>query len=162
MPQQQLWVIRHAKTANPVGVGDHERPLARRGPKDAALIGPILASHPRAPKLIVTSTAQRAQETAALLAGFCNCGITSEPSLYLAHAETILEITQLLPAHYDSVALVGHNPGIATFASRLDTNASIATFPTLATASFQLPAWENVRFGSGVLEMSLTPKDLRS
>ena len=42
-PLRRLIVVRHAKSAWPVGVPDHERPLAPRGRRDAPAVGRALA-----------------------------------------------------------------------------------------------------------------------
>ncbi|MSW11732.1 MAG: histidine phosphatase family protein, partial [Actinobacteria bacterium] len=44
MPSKQLVLIRHAKSAYPVGVDDHERPLNERGVRDATAVGEWLAN----------------------------------------------------------------------------------------------------------------------
>ena len=55
-------LLRHAKSAWP-DVADHERPLARRGRKDAPVAGRWLRAAGLVPDRVVCSTAKRARQT---------------------------------------------------------------------------------------------------
>jgi phosphohistidine phosphatase len=59
---RRLVLLRHAKSAWP-DVADHERPLARRGRRDAPVAGRWLRTAGRVPDRVVCSTARRARET---------------------------------------------------------------------------------------------------
>src|SRR5919106_1216821 len=62
-----LLVMRHAKSDWNADYGrDHERPLNERGIGSARLMGKVLSDKGQAPDLVITSTALRAQKTAAL------------------------------------------------------------------------------------------------
>lgn len=65
-PQEHrtLLLLRHAKSAWP-DVPDHERPLARRGQRDAPLMGHWPRAVGYVPDRVVCSTARRAAEAAA-------------------------------------------------------------------------------------------------
>src|SRR6266851_4698449 len=60
---RRLVLLRHAKSAWP-DVADHERPLARRGRRDAPVAGRWLRAAGRAPDRVICSTARRAREIA--------------------------------------------------------------------------------------------------
>ncbi|MFJ5675829.1 SixA phosphatase family protein [Streptomyces sp. NPDC093097] len=60
---RRLIVLRHAKSAWPEDVPDHERPLAGRGRRDALAAGRWLRQEHCAPDLVICSTAQRTRET---------------------------------------------------------------------------------------------------
>ncbi|CAM5605305.1 Phosphohistidine phosphatase OS=Streptomyces griseomycini OX=66895 GN=FHS37_004000 PE=4 SV=1 [Streptomyces griseomycini] len=62
-PLRRLVVLRHAKSARPEGVADHERPLAPRGRRDAPAAGRALAEADCLPGLALCSTAVRARRT---------------------------------------------------------------------------------------------------
>lgn len=62
-PAAQTVVLRHAKSAWPTGVADHERPLAPRGRRDAPAAGRALAESDCLPDLALCSTAVRARQT---------------------------------------------------------------------------------------------------
>ena len=59
---RRLVLLRHAKSEWP-DVADHERPLAKRGRRDAPVVGRWLAESGYAPDAVVCSTARRARET---------------------------------------------------------------------------------------------------
>ncbi|MGW3729375.1 SixA phosphatase family protein, partial [Streptomyces sp. NPDC000851] len=62
-PLRRLVVLRHAKSAWPLDVADHERPLAPRGRRDAPAAGRALAEADCLPDLALCSTAARARQT---------------------------------------------------------------------------------------------------
>ena len=66
---RSLVLLRHAKSAYPPGVPDHDRPLAERGVQEAALAGDWLRANLPAVDAVLCSTAARARETLA------RCGI---------------------------------------------------------------------------------------
>ncbi|MFE6686352.1 SixA phosphatase family protein [Streptomyces sp. NPDC057743] len=59
----RLIVLRHAKSAWPEGVPDHERPLAGRGRRDAPAAGRWLRQRHCAPDVVLCSTSRRTRET---------------------------------------------------------------------------------------------------
>ncbi|MFK0293496.1 SixA phosphatase family protein [Streptomyces sp. NPDC090442] len=65
----RLIVLRHAKSAWPEGVPDHERPLAGRGRRDAPAAGRWLWQQHCAPDVVLCSTSRRTRETWARVAG---------------------------------------------------------------------------------------------
>ena len=62
-PARRLVLLRHAKSDWPDDVPDHERPLARRGRRDAPAAGRWLRKSGYVPDLVLCSTARRARET---------------------------------------------------------------------------------------------------
>ena len=66
---KRLLIMRHAKSSwKDSDLTDHERPLKKRGKNDAHQMGKLLKSKKIVPDMIICSTAQRAKETAELLA----------------------------------------------------------------------------------------------
>lgn len=113
---KRVVLIRHAKSSweDPFG-DDHARPLNDRGRRNAAAMGHWVRQHAYVPDQILCSDAARTQETARLL----NLGppVTLEPSLYHAAPDTMLQLLEGSAAQ--SVALIGHNPGMAILARHL-------------------------------------------
>jgi phosphohistidine phosphatase len=110
---RRLVLLRHAKSAYPTGVIDHERPLAPRGIADARMAGVWLRENLGVPDHVVVSTARRARETWALAAAELSGPPQAviEPRVYEAWAATLLTIVGELPDEVGTVLLVGHNPG---------------------------------------------------
>lgn len=120
---RRLVVLRHAKSAYPPGVPDHDRPLAPRGVADAQAAGRWLSEHVGLPDHVVVSTARRARGTWTLAAaqlGYIGAAgydadspgpLTIDPRVYDAAPRTLLEVVRELPDRVGTAVLVGHNPG---------------------------------------------------
>ena len=66
---KQLLVLRHAKSSwKDIGLRDFDRPLNKRGKKDAPRMGQFLAEQDLTPDQIITSAATRARLTAEAVA----------------------------------------------------------------------------------------------
>ena len=148
---QRIWLIRHGKSSRPVGVIDHERPLSARASNDAALIRAWLK--PR-PAVFVASTARRAIETAALLAG--DGPVQPEEALYQAGDDEFLAVVEATVAESEDVAFVAHNPTITSLVNRLAGRLVADSVPTLGVAAFR-------REGEGKWQLAdyVAPKQLR-
>ena len=140
-----LLLMRHAKSSwQDEGVSDHERPLNKRGERDAPRIGSLIAEQDLCPDLIICSTAVRARTTAQAVAHHCGHGnpIRLEADFYLAAPHTYIETFGLLPDAIDRVMAVGHNPGMAQLLWKL--TGADKGFPTAGLAHIDLPidAWQ--------------------
>ena len=84
-----LLLLRHAKSDWDASYADdHERPLAKRGKKAAALIGRHLAATGQVPDRVVSSTAVRAADTVRRAMRSCLASASSPPhSLHVPGAE---------------------------------------------------------------------------
>jgi phosphohistidine phosphatase len=116
-------VLRHAKSAWPHGVTDHDRPLEPRGVKDAGAAGEWILAHVGVPDHVVVSSARRTRGTwtiAATRVGYVGAAgydvesrgpLTIDPRVYEASTGMLLTVVQELPDRVDTAVLVGHNPG---------------------------------------------------
>lgn len=109
---QRLILLRHAKSAYPSGVRDHDRPLNARGRANAAVIAERLRPFLRddASVQAAVSTAVRAQETWAIANRELEIDHWSDRSLYLAEPAVLLEAASAFDSNIG--ILVGHNPGL--------------------------------------------------
>ena len=148
---QRIWLIRHGKSSRPVGVIDHERPLARRARADAALIRAWLGD---APAAFFTSTAKRARETAALLAG--ERPVVPNDVLYQASEGEFLAVVEDALATASAVAFVAHNPTVTNLVNRLAGRGVADNVPTLGVAAFR-----RLKDGAWELRGYAVPKQLR-
>ncbi|MBA4786072.1 MAG: histidine phosphatase family protein [Alphaproteobacteria bacterium] len=169
---RRLLLLRHAKSAWPEGVPDHERPLAERGEKAAPAMGNHMAREHLIPGLALVSDARRTQETWKLvksrLPGAVEARVT--PALYDASAAQMLEVLRKTDANTDTVLMIGHNPGLQELALMLvgeghaqARDAMAEKYPTgaLAVIDFAIGDWPSVEPGSGFLADFLTPRSLR-
>ncbi|MEM6482439.1 MAG: histidine phosphatase family protein [Pseudomonadota bacterium] len=160
---RRLVLMRHAKSSwdSPM-LSDHERPLNARGKRSAAALGDWLRTNAIMPDQALVSDAAR---TRATLAGL---DLSLEPSLlsrlYHAGPETMFET--LRDATGSCVLMIGHNPGIAEFASFIVSyqpdHPRFYDYPTGATlvADFDIEEWTELRQGSGQLHAFVVPREL--
>ena len=142
-----LLLMRHAKSSwTDETLTDHQRPLNRRGLEAAQRMGRLLASEDLLPDRIVTSTAERARQTAELVAG--TAGFTDDlvasDALYHATADDILEVATELDPEDDRVLLIGHNPGMQEVLYRLTGEHQSVVTATLAHLQFDVADWSEV------------------
>jgi phosphohistidine phosphatase len=169
----RLILFRHAKSAYPAGLEDHERPLAERGRKAAPAIGRYMAGQGLVPDLAVVSTARRAEETWALAAEALGKDVPrrNEARIYEAGTAAILGVIRQTEPRVGALLLVGHNPGFQDLALELigdgdmDGLARLRTkFSTagLAVIDFDAERWSEVSAGGGRLERFVTPKSIKA
>ena len=164
---KRLILTRHAKSAwNDPLTPDHDRPLNDRGKAAAADLGQWLASRGHLPGEVLCSDALRTRETwsgiAPALPG--TPVLELKPALYHAGPDVMLAV--LRHARFDCVLMIGHNPGIAEFASRLvaqaPLNPEFARYPTGATLVLEFATldWREVGFGQGVTVDFIVPREI--
>jgi len=119
---KKLFIIRHAKSDwDNSALDDFDRPLNKRGEKNAPMMGELLSKKGITPDLIISSPALRAISTAELIAkevGYTKT-ITPNQYIYEAYVTALQEIVQYLYDTHDTVFLVGHNPGVSALAYML-------------------------------------------
>lgn len=166
--RHRLILTRHAKSSwDDPAQDDSERPLNKRGRIAARELGDWLASRGYEPEEVLCSPAARTRETwegiaATPLEVMANRRLI--PALYHASPDTMLE--QLKTATADTVMVLGHNPGIAAFASSLaatePADPEFRRYPTAATVvlDFQIDDWRDVTPGQGsVRDFFVPPHD---
>lgn len=131
--------MRHGKSGYPEGTPDHDRPLAERGQREAALAGQWIGANLPAIDVVICSTATRTRET--LTATGIDADTTFEEGIYGGSPDEIIEQISLVDDSVGAVLVVGHAPGIPFTALELanDPNAVNAVeigrkFPTSAMA----------------------------
>jgi len=118
-----LTILRHAKSSwSNRGLPDHERPLNRRGEKDAPAMARRINDAGIRPSLVMSSPAVRAWCTAKIVARAINYPVEflhREDELYLANLNRLLDLISQQDNAFNSVMIVGHNPGLTEFANYL-------------------------------------------
>ena len=166
MPQKTLFLMRHAKSswADP-SLEDIERPLNKRGKKDAPEMGRRMAEYNVKPEIVVSSPAHRAFRTAQNVAkelGFEKADIRIDERVYSWDSDSILDVINSLEDKYKSAMIVFHNPAITDLVNEL-TRGDIDNVPTcgVATIGFDTEKWSGVKKGKGELIKFDYPKKLR-
>lgn len=165
-----LILFRHAKSAWPENVEDHERPLAERGRKAAPVMAKWLTGKGLKPSVALVSTAKRTQETWELVAPELG-KVTKRDNgeIYEASAWRILDAIHGVEPSVETLMIVGHNPGMEDLARLLikgdggEAGARMRQkFPTAAVAVLDIPVddWTEVAQHVASLQDFVTPKSL--
>jgi phosphohistidine phosphatase len=164
----RLLLLRHAKSSwDDPSLADRDRPLAPRGHRAAERMADHLRSDVPHPDLVLCSPALRTRETLDRMSkAFVDAEVIVDDELYGAGEDVLLEQIRTVDDRFETVAVIGHNPGIHDLAIALaESGAELgrmgAKFPTgaLAVLAFDGP-WRDVSPGGGLLEAFVTPKDL--
>jgi phosphohistidine phosphatase len=142
-----LLILRHAKSSwSDPTLSDHQRPLNKRGKRDAPRMGELLRDEQLTPDLIVASTAKRARKTAVKVAD--TCGYKGEieltDSFYLARPGSYIQFLQQVPDENDSVMVVGHNPGLESLLDLLTGQSERLPTAALAQIQFDITSWREM------------------
>lgn len=150
---KKLFVVRHAKSSwdNP-GLDDYDRPLNKRGKKNAPFMASILSKKEVKPDLIISSPANRAYSTAEIFASqfeYPHSRIKVDESLYEADSLDILNVISDTEDYIDSVMVFGHNPGLTDFVNFIS-EGGIENIPTCGVVFLTLKAksWNDLSRGT--------------
>lgn len=160
---KKLFLIRHAKSSwKDNGLSDFDRPLNKRGKRDAPFMGKILKEEGIKPDLIVTSPAKRACTTARMIArklDYPKERINSDETIYEASPGELIKLINNIPIEYKVVMLVGHNPGL-TQLSNLLTGKYLENIPTtgIVEINFDANFWKEISINTGKLKSFEYPK----
>jgi len=171
-------LLRHAKSAWP-DVPDHKRPLARRGQRDAPVMGRWLRAAGHVPGQVLCSTARRARETWQLAQAELGAAppVMFEDRVYRASAADLAGLTRRTSPSVRTLLIVGHNPAIHELALTLAAVADggsgtvpagalsgmAAKFPTAAVAVLEFTGgWDQLAEGGARLTRFVTPRDVKA
>ncbi len=164
---KRLILTRHAKSSwDDPATPDHDRPLNERGKAAAVELGVWLASRGYVPEEVLCSDALRTRKTwSGLSPALPGTPVLNlKPALYHAGPDVMLAV--LRHATADCVMMIGHNPGIAEFASRLvarpPIHADFLRYPTGATlvCDFNDDNWADVGFGQAATVDFIVPREV--
>lgn len=118
-----LYLVRHAKSSWKFPeLADFDRPLNRRGKRDAPEMGKRLQQQGIRPDLITSSPAKRARKIARAIAkavGYPASAIAYSPEVYEASVDSLVALLQAADNQVAVLMLVGHNPELTDLANQL-------------------------------------------
>ena len=159
-----IYFVRHAKSSwDDITLDDHDRPLNKRGRRDAPVMARRLLGIDVAPDGILSSTAVRAQQTAAVFAEILNVDASAqyyEEGLYHAMPTIIEQHIRNLSDQWNTLLVFGHNPGYTNLANRLQNNAYIGNLPTcgIVGAQAEINEWADFSLAAARRIAYLYPK----
>jgi phosphohistidine phosphatase len=161
-----LLILPHAKSSWKFpDLADHDRPLNKRGKRDAPKIGNLLKKKELVPDIIISSTAVRAEKTAKMVAKASKYkgDVALSDSLYAAGPDAYIDVLRNLQNKYNTVLVIGHNPGLEELVKILS-GEEHHVMPTCALAHIRLDiqSWSDIvqMTGKGRLVRLWNPHEL--
>ena len=142
-----LLILRHAKASwKPGDLDDHSRPLHLCGRRESLCVAKKLAKNNVCPKLVLSSTAQRARSTAETVAQELGSEATLrlEKGLYLAKSKEIVLLLRGLRSQASEVLVVGHNPGLEELIFILTGRKEQLSTASLARIELPISSWADL------------------
>ena len=163
--KKTLTMIRHAKSDWPRLTRDFDRPLLKRGIKDAQLMGEHMRESNYNFDVLLCSGAKRARQTLENLRTKLEISedvIQFDDEIYGSSIQSILRMIENLSSKANWAAIIGHNPTHTNLCNYL-ANDNLSNLPTCGvyTISFQVDDWKAVGCGTGDCVSFITPKMLK-
>lgn len=162
---RELILFRHAKAEATALTGDRDRALSESGRRCATEMGAKLAEKGVKPELVLVSNSIRTRETWELAsAAFPRTRLEFRNDLYEASVDDIAVAVEAVSHQAEVVIVVGHNPGLQTYAIELLRKGGApvgaltriaAGFPPATAAVFAIDG-----FGRASLDAIYDPRDL--
>ena len=156
-----LYILRHAKSSwEKPELSDFERPLNEGGLNTAPFMGQLLYDRQFQPQFIISSPAKRAKQTAVLIkeTAELNAPVKYDDRIYEASPQVLLQVVADTEEKYESMMLVGHNPGIEGFIRFLTGKTEAMPTAGLAIVELWVNSWDGIVADSGVLKELIRPK----
>ena len=160
---KQLLLCRHAKSSwKDLFLDDIDRPLNKRGKRDAPAMGQRLRGYGVSPDKVMSSPAKRARKTAEKICkelDYPKKRISIVPEIYDAAPDELLDLIHGFHDGDEQVMMVGHNPETTLLANLLG-NLELVNVPTCGVVfiSFDVQSWSEVEYGCGNLTFFEYPK----
>ena len=126
-------------------------------------MGALLREHDLVPDLILSSTAERARKTAEAVAessGYQN-EVELSPNLYHAGPQMYRDVLRQLSDDYESVMVVGHNPGLEIFLENLTGECELLPTAAMAYVNLEIDCWSELDLNANAELVSLwRPREL--
>lgn len=161
-----LVLMRHAKSDYPDAVSDHQRPLAPRGVREAALAGEWLRANAPAIEAVLCSSAVRTRQT--LERTGVAAPVSYSDALYGASPGTMIGEINHVGDDIATLLVVSHEPTVSEVALGLaeptgsdrEALAGIAMkFPTSGIAVLRVPgSWAGLELGGAELTSFHVPR----
>ena len=142
-----LYIIRHAKSSwKDLSLDDFDRPLNKRGQRDAPFMGKVLKGLHVKPDIILSSPALRAKMTAEIIAKKVKYSkkILFIDDIYEASAITLHRLLTKIDDKNSIAFLFGHNPGLNDLVEEyVDVDENIPTCGVVCI-EFNAKSWSEI------------------
>lgn len=166
---KELIITRHAKSCweNP-SLTDRERPLKKRGYKDAKLIAQWIQKHHPNVDCLISSPAKRAVDIAKIILHQIEISVSLlslDERLYTfsASPQEVLKIVHDIDNQHNKAMIFGHNPTFTEFVNAL-TEINLYNLPTSGTVivCFDIDHWGDAKVSNASLVEYISPKMLKT
>jgi len=160
---KKLWIIRHAKSSwSDYSLPDHDRPLNKRGKRDAPFMSNLINEKYPVPQRLYSSTANRALTTCREFQktfGYDDTQVIQIPELYHASLSNCLNAIHQIDESLEVAAIFGHNPTFTYLIEEL-ADEGPDNLPTCGCAliTSESDNWSNFEVESCTLSELLYPK----
>lgn len=159
---KELILIRHAKSSwKDSSLDDFDRPLNKRGKKNAPFMAKRLKKKGFKPDLIISSPSLRTKLTLDyFLKEFkYKKDVNFEDSIYEAPYENLLNVIRNVPNSVNQLFLIGHNPGLNDLSDFL-LGGFYENIPTSGVLKivFYTDSWKDISKNNSKLEFFEYPK----
>ncbi len=158
-----LYIVRHAKSSWEFDVSDENRPLNKRGVKDAELVGKELKTLIKTVDKILCSPAVRAHSTAKIIVDQLDVSddiFSLEPDLYDFGGHKVVDVIKNCGDEINTLMIFGHNHAFTSIANLYGSEA-IDNLPTAGVVGieFDCNKWNDINVGKTLL--TIFPKSLK-
>lgn len=162
--RRHLILMRHAKSDwGNESLSDHDRPLNRRGRRDAPNMAVWLADQNLVPDVILVSSSTRTRETVALMMEQWDAEpiTTFTDELYHASPEEIIRVIGSDGGDARRLMVVAHNPGMTSLVSHFARDYREMATAQIAVYETACESWKQLRLGTSMhLIAQMRPKQL--
>lgn len=158
-----LVIVRHAKSdwSDP-NITDIERPLNKRGKRDAPFMAKLIKEQGLTPDLILTSPAERALQTVKYFVEQFKINkskVIVREEIYSNGSVAIRNLLSKIDNSHQTIFLFGHNPDLTSLANQL-LDVFIENIPTsgIIGIDFDFDSWDNILNSRGKLRLFEYPK----
>jgi phosphohistidine phosphatase len=162
-PMKTVYFVRHAKSSwEDMSLADQDRPLNKRGKRDASHMARVMAEQEEKPDVIISSPAVRAVKTSNQFRKAFRLKKSKyilEPRVYHGMPLGIMEVLMELAQDVSVVYIFGHNPGFTELVNHFSEE-EIVNVPTtgICKVRFDITDWKQVTLENGKLEGFFYPK----
>jgi phosphohistidine phosphatase len=164
--QRTLYIVRHAKAEDRSSFQrDHDRDLTSDGIMAAARIGRYLHQQGIKPDVLISSTANRAKDTAKVVAEQLIIDVDTiqlDEHLFDGGPKAYMAAVNALPEECQSAMIFGHNPDVSYFSEYL-THQSVGSMDKGAVVAITIDdlRWAEVSGRTGSVAFHVSPKELK-
>tara|TARA_Y100000589_G_scaffold105170_1_gene99632 strand:- start:956 stop:1447 length:492 start_codon:yes stop_codon:yes gene_type:complete len=161
---KSLIIVRHCKSSwADLSLSDFDRPLNKRGNIDGELMSNYLREKEKKIDKLILSTSKRTRLTSKYFTEKIHFdSISYLDELYHASYSDIINIISKVENNFNSVMVIGHNPGLTELINQY-TIINIYNLPTtgVVKVEFKGDKWERITENKGIIVYKKFPKELK-